>query len=29
LKLCQRFVIGDEAMKRVETTKRFSVHDCS
>lgn len=23
LKLCQRFVIGDEAMKRVETTKRI------
>ena len=23
LKLCQRFVIGDEAMKRVETTKRY------
>jgi len=22
LKLCQRFVIGDEAIKRVETTKR-------
>lgn len=23
LKLCQRFVVGDEAIKRVETTKRF------
>ncbi len=22
LKLCQRFVVGDEAIKRVETTKR-------
>ena len=25
LKLCQRFVVGDEAVKRVETTKRYSI----